>query len=134
MEAVEYFKQGYSCSESIIMYCIDKGICDESLLHIATAFSGGLGNGCLCGAVSGSVMIIGYLFGKNNKFGNEVIARPLTKEFINKFKQSHKVTCCRALSQGFDFHSPERKAHCCNFVDACSKLLDEIISANIKNG
>ena len=25
MEAVEYFKQGYSCSESIIMYCIDKG-------------------------------------------------------------------------------------------------------------
>ena len=58
MEAVEYFKQGYSCSESIIMYCIDKGICDESLLPIATAFSGGLGNGCLCGAVSGSVALL----------------------------------------------------------------------------
>ena len=74
MEAVEYFKQGYSCSESIIMYCIDKGICDESLLPIATAFSGGLGNGCLCGAVSGSACAVYQALLLSGKLGAEDVS------------------------------------------------------------
>ena len=51
MNALEYYKLGYSCSESIVKEAIDLGICDESILPIATSFSGGIGSGCLCGAV-----------------------------------------------------------------------------------
>ena len=134
MKAVQYFMNGYSCSESIIKEAVDSGLCDNSLLPAATSFSGGIGSGCLCGAVSASLMIIGYVFGKENHFKNDVIARQLAKEFIEKFKVSHKCTCCKILSKGFEMHSPERKKHCCNFVEFCSNTLNEMIQVNLKNG
>lgn len=128
MKAVEYFLNGNSCSESIILGAIDKGWCDKDLLSVATAFSGGIGSGCLCGAVSGANMIIGNLFGKENKYGNPTIARQLSKEFMDKFKETHKATCCRVLSRGTEAGTPERKQHCSSFVEFCFNTLEEIIS------
>ena len=66
MKATEYFNNGYSCSESILMEAIDDGIVPQELLPIATSFSGGMGAGCLCGAIAGAQIILGYLYGKNN--------------------------------------------------------------------
>ena len=67
MKAVEYFLNGNSCSESIILSSNEDNLCDDTLLPLATPFSGGIGSGCLCGAISGSIMVIGHRFGKNNK-------------------------------------------------------------------
>ena len=135
MKAVEYFMQGNSCSESIILEAIEKKYCDKDLLSVATGFSGGISSGCLCGAVAGSIMVISSLFGKENKYNNPLKARELSKEFMTKFKEAHKATCCRVLSKGFEMHSPERKQHCCNFVEFCSNLLSEIVEKElVKNG
>ena len=46
---------------------------------------------------------------------------------IEEFKKTHKATCCRVLSAGFDFHSPERKSHCTNMVYDCAKILENIL-------
>lgn len=129
--APKYFlEQGFSCSESIARSAVDLGLADESFISTATSFSGGMGSGCLCGAVAGAQMVIGLLFGryKDNS------ARIKAKEFYQKFTEAHKVTCCKVLTRNFDdFHSKERKSHCANMVYDCSKILDEIIEqANIK--
>lgn len=42
-KAVEYFKNGYSCSESLIKAAIDEGLCPSELMPVATAFQ----EGCL---------------------------------------------------------------------------------------
>jgi len=133
MKAVEYFLNGNSCSESILLNASEKGLIDSSLVSLATPFSGGIGSGCLCGAVAGVLLVIGNLYGKNNKYGNPPIAKQLAKKFIEDFKASHKATCCRVLSRGLEFGSPERKQHCTNFVEHCSKILDEITKDAIKN-
>lgn len=126
MEALKYFEEGYSCSESLIKEAIDIDICDESLLPAATAFSAGMSSGCLCGAIAASQLIIGSLYGKNNKFGNEQKAREIAAEFIQKFKQTFPATCCRVLSKDYEFHSPERREHCKLIVKHCSELVKEI--------
>lgn len=131
MKAVDYFMQGNSCSESIIMYACEKGYCSKDLVSAATSFSGGIGSGCLCGAASGSLMVIGSLFGKENKYENPVIAKQLAKEFLTQFKDTHKATCCRVLSRGFEMGSPERKKHCCNFVEYASNLLDSVLEKEL---
>ncbi len=123
--APNYFKEGYSCSESIARAAVEMNMADESLVSIATSFSGGMSLRCLCGAVAGSQMVLGLLHGRNkdNK------ARVLAKEFYERFTNNHKVACCKVLSAGFkDFHSPERKAHCANIVEECGKILDEMLS------
>lgn len=125
--AVENFKNGYSCSESIVKAAIDKGLIPEEFLSCATSFSGGMSSGCLCGAIAGSQMVIGYIHGK----GKTEKARTLAKEFIDEFKKNHKATCCRILTAGLDFHSPERKAHCTNMVFDCAKILEIILEKEL---
>ena len=132
MKATEYFNNGYSCSESIIMELADKGVVPRELLSLATPFSGGIGSGCLCGAIAGAQLVIGYLFGRENNQGNNNIARALAKEFMDEFKKKHRVTCCRILTSGLDMASPERKAHCTNMVEDCSQILNHIIEQNLK--
>lgn len=130
--APRYFlEQGYSCSESIACAAVELGLADESFISIATSFSGGMGSGCLCGAVAGSQMVLGLLHGKNK----DNTARKLAKEFYQRFIEKHKVTCCKVLTKNFnDFHSQERKNHCVNMVYDCSLILDEMleeIKANV---
>ena len=123
--APKYFlEQGYSCSESIARAAVDLGLASDDFINIATSFSGGMGSGCLCGAVAGAQMVIGLLHGKNK----DNTARALAKEFYQRFVEKHKVTCCKVLTKNFDdFHSKERKGHCSNMVFECSQILDEIL-------
>jgi len=126
--APNYFMQGYSCSESIARAAVDMGLADESFISIATSFSGGMGSGCLCGAVAGAQMVLGLLHGKNK----DNTARILAKEFYQKITSIYKVTCCKVLTKDFkDFHSPERKNHCVNMVASCAKILDEMLEREL---
>lgn len=84
MKAAEYFNNGYSCSESIIMEAIKKGLVPEELLSVATSFSGGMGSGCLCGAIAGSQMVLGYVLGRSNA---RVAAKNLLKNLRKTTKQ-----------------------------------------------
>ena len=129
MKAAEYFNSGYSCSESMIKWAIDEGLVPEDLLAAATSFSGGMGVGCLCGAIVGAQMIIGAQFGRDNKYGNENIAKVKAKELVTRFMEKHKATCCRVLTRGMEFGSSDRKAHCTNMVDDCENLVKELLKS-----
>jgi len=131
MRATEYFNNGYSCSESMIKWAIDEGLVSEEILPVATSFSGGMGVGCLCGAVAGAQMVIGAQFGRENKAGNENLARAKAKELITKFMEQHGATCCRVLTRGLDMGSPERKAHCTNMVQSCQMFVEELAHVEV---
>lgn len=130
-KAVNYYKQGFSCSESVINAAIDMDLCDKNLLAVATAFSGGMSSGCLCGAVAGAQMVLGSNFGKGNAQGNRESARAKAKEFIDEFKSKRKATCCRVLTAGLEFGSPERKQNCASIVEECSEILENLIGEKI---
>ena len=121
--ADNFLNKGLSCSESIVAAAYEAGYTPEELIGVATSFSGGMGSGCLCGAVAGAQIVTGYLHGKNktNK------ARALAKEFVEEFKKAHRGTCCKVLTAGFDFHSPERKQHCVNMVQSSAMILSKIL-------
>lgn len=128
--AIEYFKNGYSCSESVIKAAIDKGLVHESVLPLATAFSGGIGSGCLCGAVAGMQIILGAMYGRDDKLRDGKKARELAKKSIEMFKAKNKATCCRVLTAGFIMSSPERKQHCEKMVEDCVEIINELLELN----
>lgn len=130
-KAINYYKEGYSCSESVVKAAIDAGLCDENLLSVATSFSGGMSSGCLCGAVAGSQIVLGSNLGKGNKQGNPEIARQKAKEFIDEFKINRKATCCSVLTAGFEFGSPERKQNCTSLVCECADILEKLSKENV---
>lgn len=126
-QSLNYFKQGYSCSEAIIKTAIDKGLVSKELLPVATSFSGGMSSGCLCGAVAASQMVIGSINGKIEEERDGKKARELALKFIQEFKSLHKSTCCKALTAKYDFHSAERREHCAVMVEDCADILNSIL-------
>lgn len=126
-KAKKYYTQGYSCSESIIKAAIDEGLVSKEFLPAATAFSGGMGSGCICGAVAASQMVIGALNGKTDEGKDGLKARELAKKFVEEFKAKNKFTCCKALTAGLAFGSPERKENCSRLVDESATIVKTIL-------
>ena len=129
-KAVDYYlNHGYSCAESVLKAASDDGLCPKELLSCATAFSGGMASGCVCGAVAAAQIVNGYNFGRENSKGNEVLARENAKKIVEEFKKRNKVTCCRVLSKGFE--GAERKAQCSKFVSDACEILEELLKAKV---
>ena len=131
-DAVEIFTQGFACSESVI-YAIRKHFeieLSDDAIAMSSGFPWGLGGGgCICGALAGGTMMIGYFFGRRVP-GDPKINKcfELTKELHDYFKETNGGTCCRALIRDFpDKNSPERKAHCIKMVEGTVAKTAEII-------
>lgn len=124
-KAKKYFLEGYSCSESIVKASIDEHLVDKNLLPVSTVFSGGMSSGCLCGAVAGAQLVLGFNFGMDNVKNNPKIARQKAKEFMNKFKEKRKTTCCRALTIGLE--GAARKQNCAMLVEECAEILEKLV-------
>lgn len=65
--ADEAFHSGYACSEAVIdtfRKTLELDIPDEAIA-MSSGFPWGLGGGgCICGALAGATMCLGYLYGR----------------------------------------------------------------------
>ena len=119
--AVDIFHQGFACSEAVI-YAVKKHFdldLSDDAIALSSGFPWGLGGaGCICGALAGGTMCIGYFFGRRTP-GDPCINKcfELTNEFHDYFKKECGSSCCRVLTKGMEKDSPERKAQCTRFVE-----------------
>lgn len=128
-KAVEYFLKGNSCSESIVKAAIDAGLCDRMLFSCATSFSAGMSAGCVCGAVTGCQLVLGYNFGKENVKNNPVCAREKSKALVEEFKKRNKATCCRVLTAGLE--GCLKKEHCSKLVQDAAEILEGLVMLKV---
>ena len=130
-DAAEIFNSGFACSESVI-YAIRKHFeidLSDDAIAMSSGFPWGLGGGgCICGALAGATMCIGYFFGRRTP-GDPKITRcfAITNELHDRFKEAHGATCCRILCRGMEKDSPERKAKCTEMVKNTVVMTAEII-------
>ncbi len=68
VRAMNYFKEGYNCSQSVVLaFSPLIGIEADRLLRLASSFGGGFARMReVCGAVSGMSIVIGALYGYSN--------------------------------------------------------------------
>ena len=136
-DAVDIFQEGFACSESVI-YAIKKNFeldFSDDAIAMSSGFPWGLGGGgCICGALAGGTMCLGYFFGRREP-GDPKINRcfELTNELHDYFKETCGGTCCRVLTRGKERNSPERKAQCTQFVSDTVKKVAEIIIRELDN-
>ena len=142
-DAENYFQKGnYYCSEAIIASIRENFELDmpEEMVAMASGFPVGIGRSkCVCGAVSGGVMALGYFFGRTKgstpKDPKSVKTIELAHELQESFKKNHKVLCCSILTKGMDMASGEHKEQCVSFTGEVAKSASEIIirEMNTKN-
>lgn len=99
-KAKEYFLQGYTCSQAVVLAFQDLVNVDrETLSKIALPFGGGLGRLRLtCGAVSGMAIVIGLLFGETETDAeNKKQVYALTQKLCARFQEHNGSLICGEL-------------------------------------
>ena len=144
-EAVERFRSGYSCSQSVLASMADELNIDVRILeNVASGFGGGMGHMQeTCGAVTGSFMAISLYCGSKYDDNNEKKEESyiMIREFNKRFISMHKTTCCKDLIK-YDLESPEEHDRAVRenvFERVCEScivdsldILDQLINNNQK--
>lgn len=142
-DAEEFFRKGqFYCSEAVVASIKQNFQLDmpDEMIAMASGFPVGIGRSkCVCGAVSGGIMCLGYFFGRtygeSPKDPRSVKTLELANELQGKFRENHKVLCCSVLTKGMDMASGEHKKQCISFTGEIAESVAEIIvrELNIKN-
>ena len=140
-QAIEYFKQGYNCSQAVVLTFKDVLTIDaEELCKIASPFGGGLSRMReTCGAVSGMVLVLGNLIGystaemgekKHELYKN-------TQEILKIFEKRYGSLTCRTLlnlSVQHDDPKPSPRDHsffnkrpCPELIGGAAEILEEYL-------
>lgn len=113
--------------------------CENSLLpQLATGFGGGIARrGSVCGAVVGSVMVIGMRFGRTNSEDKKSAAKVYEKSrhFLDEFEKEFGSSICYTLTEcHFDDPAESEKwkaaggmKKCADIVEKSSRILYEIL-------
>ena len=130
---------GLYCSEAVVA-SIKENLAPEmpdALVAAASGFPVGVGRSkCMCGAVSGGVICIGYLFGRTKPSSPQdpksLNALRLTHELQESFRGNHRgVLCCKVQTQGMDMASGEHKAQCVAFTGEMAEKTAEIAAREL---
>lgn len=137
--AIELFKQGYNCSQSVFgAFYKECGIDFETAIKLSSSFGGGMGRlREVCGAVSGMFMVVGMIYGytdpKDKASKTEHYKR--IQELAESFKEKNGSIVCRELL-GLEVKSetyvPEdrtteyyKKRPCAELVGDAAEIIDK---------
>lgn len=142
--AMENFKKGYNCAQSLVLAFDDILPVDEKLLSkMTSSFGGGMGRlREVCGSVSGMFMVAGLVFGYDEPETGQVKADHYARiqELARRFEEKHCSIVCRELL-GLNVHHdvpvPEartaeyyKKRPCAEIIGDAAEILEQYIKEN----
>jgi len=110
-QAVAYYKQGYTCTQSILASFASRyGLQQALAFRIGEPF--GAGTSCtndMCGSVTGAIMVLGLQYGsaRCDDEAARVNTYQCVHELIQRFKALHGSIQCSDLL-GYDLSDPQQ--------------------------
>jgi C_GCAxxG_C_C family probable redox protein len=95
----ELFRSGFFCAESVLLAIAEsQGIQSDLIPRIATGFCSGISRTCgMCGAVSGAMMGINLVAGRNSPVESIELSYALNQKLISRFERQYGSINCRQL-------------------------------------
>jgi C_GCAxxG_C_C family probable redox protein len=130
--AVQFFKSGYNCAESVLKAVAEAiGTDTGDSQRFATAFGGGVARqGYTCGCLTGAAMAVGMLAGRtapDDLAGKERVYAAVVRIF-EKFKAKAGAVECRDIT-GLNFDQPTHLNVCCPLVGFAARVACEEIAS-----
>ncbi len=123
---IKYYNGDYdlNCAETMIYAANDEYhlSLEKNALKTMAAFGGGMGVEEACGAMTGSLAVLGILFVDDRAHESNKI-KDLSKEFIETFKSRLSTENCKMLKDKYR----DEKYKCKHIVVVAAEILDEII-------
>lgn len=113
--AGKLYAAGYNCAQAVLQ--ATTGNDDPRMMEMAKTFGGGVGGSkCLCGAISGGVMALGWS-GKGGK----------AEDLVAAFKDRYRVTCCVSLTRAYKWKSREHLANCRKITEDTAEIVEQLL-------
>ena len=146
-QAGKYFVDGYNCAQAVaISFEKELGMEREAIARLMSSFGGGMGRMReVCGAVSGALLVLGWLKGYTGAEGDEIKMQHYARvqEFARRFKEIHGSIICREILKGVPVKNenspmPEprteeyyKKRPCAIIVEDAVTVLEQILEEGI---
>ncbi len=103
--AFGYFQSGFHCAEAVSKTIADAfaGESSREIPMVASGFGGGIGGtkGETCGALTGGIVALGYLYGRMDPGEDKKTIYGLASAFRAKFIETFGSAWCREILDGF---------------------------------
>jgi C_GCAxxG_C_C family probable redox protein len=100
-KAFDHFQSGFHCAEAILKTFTDAvgNKPDPDITKLASGFGGGIGGSHTdtCGALTGGIIALGWLFGRKDPGDDITKVISLSAEFRNKFISRFGATDCKTI-------------------------------------
>jgi C_GCAxxG_C_C family probable redox protein len=100
-KAFDYFNSGYNCAEAVFLAIVEQfgSEAEPVSAKMASAFCGGIGKSHkeACGALTGGVLALGYLFGRSEPYANFDKAWQLAAEYRTRFIEENHASDCESI-------------------------------------
>lgn len=96
-KVLEFRKEGYNCAESIVK-AFNEDTNSDIPVSVASPFGGGMAVGGTCGAITGTLIAMGALKGRNSS-EEKNDSRALAKEIVTKVKEKYGTLECIELKK-----------------------------------
>ncbi len=126
----KYYTKEYdfNCAEVMIYSASDEynmNLKRETFKTMAS-FGGGMGIESVCGAITGSLAVIGILFTKERAHEGDRV-KNLCREFFEKFKEKLGTDNCAELKAKYR----KEDIGCRIMIENAAKILDEIVTREL---
>ena len=128
--AQEKYNQGFNCAESVAASFATTypHTIPEQLVPLSSAFGGGLGAGCLCGALAASTMILSNFIGrKHPSDADKAAIYALSKEFHGLFTEKFSSACCHVV-KNTTYGSAGPTGNCIQVTSLTAGLLNDFLA------
>lgn len=139
--AASLFCNGCNCAQAVFAaFCDVTGIEQKTALRLASSFGAGMGRmRDTCGAVTGMFLVLGAVYGFDDKFTTEEKGAHYARiqELAAGFREKHGTLLCRELMANLNKDTspmPEERTEeyyrtrpCARFVVTAARLLDEYL-------
>lgn len=144
--AAQLFLEGMNCAQAVaVAFCDVTGLEEKTAARMASAFGGGMGRMReVCGAVSGMLMVLGYLYGYDSPVdhaGKKNLYAEV-QALAGRFRAETGSIICREILKNppSDPNPTPRTAEyyarrpCTKMVMTAAGLLDEFLAAHPLEG
>ena len=142
LKAAELFLNGYNCAQSVVVaFCDVTGMDEKTAARLASPYGGGMGRMReVCGAVTGMLMVAGWLYGYDIP-GDDVSKKRLytdVQAMAGSFREQVGSIVCREILKNPPSDptpSPRteeyyKKRPCARMVLTAARILDDFIAAH----
>lgn len=123
----KYYTEEYdlNCAETIMYAANEEYNLDlnKDTLKTMASFGGGMAIESVCGAITGSLAVMGIIFTKERAHESDKIKK-LSQEFFEKFENTLGINGCKELKEKYR----TEETRCSTMLYEAARILEEIIN------